>query len=76
MRDVLDRVSAQIARHALLASGEPVTCLVSGGADSTCLWHALRELGHPVRTVHVHDGVRGEDADAACEHVGVFWIHG
>lgn len=68
MRDVLDRVSAQIARHALLASGEPVTCLVSGGADSTCLWHVLQALGHPVRSVHVHHGVRGADADADADH--------
>jgi tRNA(Ile)-lysidine synthase len=68
MREVVERVSAQIDRHRLLAPREPVTCLVSGGADSTCLWHVLRELGHPVRAVHVHHGVRGADADADAEH--------
>ena len=45
-----------------------VTCLVSGGADSTCLWHALRALGYDVSAVHVHHGVRGADADADAEH--------
>ena len=45
-----------------------MTCLVSGGADSTCLWHALRELGYDVSAVHVHHGVRGADADADAAH--------
>jgi len=45
-----------------------VTCLVSGGADSTCLWHALRALGYDVSAVHVHHGVRGAAADADAEH--------
>ena len=43
-------------------------CLVSGGADSTCLWHALGVLGYRVRAVHVHHGVRGAEADADAEH--------
>jgi tRNA(Ile)-lysidine synthase len=45
-------------------------CLVSGGADSTCLYHALRELGYRVSALHVDHGLRGaeSDADAAwCE---------
>ena len=36
-----------------------MTCLVSGGADSTCLWHALRALGYDVSAVHVHHGLAG-----------------
>ena len=68
MLDVLDRIAAATRAHGLLEPGEPVTCLVSGGADSTCLWHALQELGHPVRAVHVHHGVRGASADADAEH--------
>jgi tRNA(Ile)-lysidine synthetase-like protein len=51
-----------------------VLCLVSGGADSTCLFHALRELGYTVSALHVDHGLRGEEseADAAwCEqHFG------
>ncbi len=49
-------------------------CLVSGGADSTCLFHALRELDYRVAALHVDHGLRGEesDGDAAwcAEHFG------
>ena len=61
---VLARVEAHIREHDLIPPGGTVTCLVSGGADSTCLWHALHELGYDVRALHVHHGVRGVDADA------------
>ncbi len=40
------RVEESIRRHDLIAPGGEVTCLVSGGADSTCLWHVLAELGY------------------------------
>ena len=39
-------------------------CLVSGGADSTCLFHALRELGYRVSALHVDHGLRGDESDA------------
>ena len=39
-------------------------CLVSGGADSTCLFHALRELGYAVKALHVDHGLRGDESDA------------
>ena len=39
-------------------------CLVSGGADSTCLCHALRELGYRVSALHVDHGLRGDESDA------------
>ena len=38
-------------------------CLVSGGADSTCLFHTLRELGYAVSALHVDHGLRGEESD-------------
>ena len=38
-------------------------CLVSGGADSTCLFHALRELGYAVSALHIDHGLRGEESD-------------
>ena len=45
--------------------GQPVLALVSGGADSLCLWGVLRELGHTrPRRVHVNHGLRGAEADA------------
>jgi tRNA(Ile)-lysidine synthase len=40
-----------------------VLCLISGGADSTCLFHALRELGYAVRALHVDHGLRGAESD-------------
>ena len=39
-------------------------CLVSGGADSTCLVLALRELGYVVSALHVDHGLRGAESDA------------
>lgn len=65
---VLERVEEAIRRHELIAPGAEVTCLVSGGADSTCLWHVLRQLGYAVSAVHVHHGVRGADADDDARH--------
>jgi tRNA(Ile)-lysidine synthetase-like protein len=41
-----------------------VLCLVSGGADSTCLFYALRELGYGVEALHVDHGLRGDESDA------------
>jgi tRNA(Ile)-lysidine synthetase-like protein len=40
-----------------------VLCLVSGGADSTCLFHALGELGFNVSALHVDHGLRGAESD-------------
>ncbi len=57
------RVEEFIRRHDLIPPGGDVTCLVSGGADSTCLWHALRELGYSVSALHVNHGLRGADSD-------------
>ncbi len=62
------RVEALIRRHGLIEPRGAVTCLVSGGADSTCLWHVLRGLGYRVTAVHVHHGLRGAEADADAEH--------
>ena len=66
--DVLERVEAHVRANALIEPGGEVTCLVSGGADSTCLWHVLRELGYVVDAVHVHHGLRGADANADAAH--------
>jgi tRNA(Ile)-lysidine synthase len=64
---LIGRVGAGIARARLLAPGEPVLALVSGGADSTLLAHALHALGHPVETLHVAHGLRGAESDADAE---------
>ena len=56
-------VEADIRRHELITRGGAVTCLVSGGADSTSLWHVLRELGYAVSALHVDHGLRGRESD-------------
>ena len=57
------RVEATIRRHDLIPAGGDVTCLVSGGADSRCLRHALGALGYRVSAVHVDHGLRGAESD-------------
>jgi tRNA(Ile)-lysidine synthase len=62
--DLLERIEAHIRRHDLIEPGREVTCLVSGGADSTCLWHALGALGYRVSAVHIDYGLRGDESEA------------
>jgi tRNA(Ile)-lysidine synthase len=57
------RVRAHIAEHRLIEPGAEVTCLVSGGPDSTCLFWTLKELGYAVSALHVDHGLRGEESD-------------
>lgn len=65
------RVWAKLIAHEkaekLLSRGESVLAAVSGGPDSVCLAHYLAErarpLGLKLRIVHVHHGLRGEEAD-------------
>src|SRR3954470_1311405 len=61
---VHQRVEAFIRDEALIAHGGEVTVLVSGGADSTSLWHVLRRLGYRVSALHVNHGLRGEESEA------------
>jgi len=63
VRELRSRVEREIRRLDLIAPAGEVTCLVSGGADSTCLWHVLRELGYGVSTLHVNHGLRGAESD-------------
>jgi tRNA(Ile)-lysidine synthetase-like protein len=60
---LLARVEEHIHRYALLPPGGDVTCLVSGGADSTCLWHVLGELDYRVAALHVNHKLRGEESE-------------
>src|SRR3954447_21674536 len=62
------RIDAHIREHGLIEPRGEVTCLVSGGADSTCLWHALRALGYRVSALHVNHGLRGAESDADARH--------
>jgi tRNA(Ile)-lysidine synthase len=71
---VQSRVEEHIRRHELIEPGGEVLCLVSGGADSIAMWHALRELGYAVSALHVNHHLRGyeseEDARFCAERLG------
>ena len=58
-----ERVDSFVRAHDLIPPGEDVVCLVSGGPDSTCLWHVLGTLGYRVSAVHVNHGLRGDESD-------------
>jgi tRNA(Ile)-lysidine synthetase-like protein len=57
------RVEEHIRAYELIPPGGEVVALVSGGADSTCLWHALRALDYRVSAMHVNHGLRGGESD-------------
>jgi tRNA(Ile)-lysidine synthetase-like protein len=63
MAELAERVERLIRRHDLIPPRGEVCCLVSGGPDSTALWHLLRELGYQVSAVHVNHGLRGEESE-------------
>ena len=60
---MLERIDAFIRERQLIEPGGEVTVLVSGGADSTCLWHVLRELGYRVSALHVAHELRGAESE-------------
>jgi tRNA(Ile)-lysidine synthase len=74
------RVERDVRRHDLIPPDGEVVCLVSGGADSTCLLHVLRELGYRVSALHVDHGLRGEESDEDArfcrEHLGAEVVYG
>jgi tRNA(Ile)-lysidine synthase len=63
MEELRAGVERFIREHELIPVGGEVTCLVSGGADSTCLWHLLGSLGYRVSALHVNHGLRGAESD-------------
>ncbi len=63
MEELRDRVERFVREHELIPPGGEVTCLVSGGADSTCLWHVLGSLGYRVSALHVNHKLRGTESD-------------
>ena len=62
--EIRERVARQIREHSLIEPGAEVTAMVSGGADSSCLWHVLRELGYRVSALHVDHHLRGAESEA------------
>ena len=62
-RDLRARIEAHVRANGLIPPGGEVVALVSGGADSTCLWHSLGALGYRVSALHVNHGLRGDESD-------------
>jgi tRNA(Ile)-lysidine synthase len=61
---VLERVAATISRYNMLAPGARVIVAVSGGPDSVCLLHVLRELKCQVVAIaHLNHKLRGAASD-------------
>jgi tRNA(Ile)-lysidine synthase len=57
------RVEEHVRRHDLIPPGGDVLCLVSGGPDSTCMWHVLTGLGYAVAALHVNHKLRGAESE-------------
>lgn len=60
-------VKKYIRDNELIADGDTVLLGLSGGGDSVCLMHILSglrgSLGFSLHVMHVHHGIRGEEAD-------------
>ena len=66
MEKLEQKVRQTIKEHHMLQPDDQVIIALSGGADSVCLLSLLadmrEELGLKLRTLHVHHGLRGEEA--------------
>lgn len=71
---LLERVAATIARYQMFHAGQKVGVAVSGGADSVCLLHLLRELGPRwnlhLSVLHLDHGLRGAESEEDAAFVG------
>jgi tRNA(Ile)-lysidine synthase len=71
---LLERVAATIVRHQMFHSGQKTGVAVSGGADSVCLLHVLRELAPRwnlhLSVLHLNHGLRGAESDEDAAFVG------
>lgn len=82
---MLEKVKKTITEYELFPKGAKIVVGVSGGADSVCLLHLLarmrEERAWQLLAVHIHHGLRGEDADAdaqfvemLCRKMGIFCV--
>lgn len=64
---LIKKVRETITRYSMLKHGDRVLAGVSGGPDSVCLIHLLKELseeyGLSLHIAHLHHGFRGVEAD-------------
>lgn len=63
----IESLKKALSNHPEARAGRILLCCVSGGADSTALFHTLHLLspviGFYFEAIHVNHGIRGEDAD-------------
>ena len=63
-----------VRRNQLFDRGDRVIVALSGGADSVCLLVVLNEMKQEfdltLKAVHVHHGLRGEEADRDSNYAG------
>jgi tRNA(Ile)-lysidine synthase len=64
---MLEQVAKTIARYSMFQPGQSLGVAVSGGADSVCLLHVLRELAASwnlrLVVLHLDHQLRGEESD-------------
>lgn len=62
-----EKVRDDIRQLHMIEQGDRIVLGLSGGSDSVCLFHVLvrlkKELDFQLIAVHVHHGLRGEEAD-------------
>lgn len=59
---MLQRTAAYMKQQQINLNGEKVIIGLSGGMDSVCLFHILKDLGVSLEAVHVNHQIRGEEA--------------
>ena len=60
---MLSKIKDNILKYNLIKNNENVVIGFSGGADSALLVYALKKLEYNVYALHIHHGIRGEEAD-------------
>ena len=73
---MLQRIQSYIEQFHMFADVDDIVAGVSGGADSMCLLRVLLHLqnryGYRLSVVHIHHGIRGEEADRDASFVQEF----
>lgn len=68
MSDFIDKVEKAMTGFEIMKNAKTVVCGLSGGADSTSLLIALKELsekfGFKISACHLNHGLRGEESDS------------
>src|SRR5207248_2143520 len=73
LNSLVQRVVSTVERHRMFTAGQRVGVAVSGGADSVCLLHILRELAPQwnlcLTVLHLDHQLRGDESLGDAEFV-------